>query len=100
MREGEPGDDYVLIDDGRRSRSARAAASSRTLGPGAGVGEIALIHDVPRTASVRAIEPVDGFSLDRDAFLEAVTGHAASRAAARVDAPTSGSPRTRGPAVH
>ena len=82
MREGERGVDYVLVEtgdievlqDGRRRR---------LLGPGAGVGEIALLRDVPRTASVRAVGPVTGYSLDREAFLEAVTGHAASAAAAR-----------------
>jgi CRP-like cAMP-binding protein len=47
------------------------------------VGEIALVHDAPRTASVRAIGPVKAFRMDREAFLEAVSGHAASHAAAR-----------------
>jgi CRP-like cAMP-binding protein len=60
----------------------------RTLGPGSGIGEIALMQDVPRTASVRAVGPVTAFSLGQDAFLEAVVGHATSRAAAtsRVEA--------------
>jgi CRP-like cAMP-binding protein len=43
----------------------------RTLGPGAAVGEIALLHDIPRTASVRAIGPVRAFSLSREDFLVA-----------------------------
>jgi CRP-like cAMP-binding protein len=38
---------------------------------------------VPRTASLRATTPIEAFSLDREAFLEAVTGHAVSHAAAR-----------------
>lgn len=74
MRQGEPGHDYLLVatgtvevlQDGRRLR---------TLGPGAGVGEIALLHDIPRTATVRALEPVEAFALERAAFLEAITGH-------------------------
>ena len=82
MREGDAGDDYELIDAGDVEIS-QGDAVLRTLGAGHGVGEIALVNDVPRTASVRAIGAVEVFSLDRDAFLEAVTGHAASHAAAR-----------------
>lgn len=78
MREGDPGREYVLIDNGTVEVS-QAGRMLRALGPGDGVGEIALLHDVPRTASVRAVGPVTAYSLDRDAFLEAVSGHAASR---------------------
>ena len=53
-----------------------------TLGPGTGVGEIALLQAIPRTASVIARGPVSAYGLDRSSFLEAVLGHAASRAAA------------------
>lgn len=85
MREGDPGRDYVLIDTGTVQVS-QAGRPLRTMGPCDGVGEIALLHDVPRTASVRAVGPVAAFSLDREAFLEAVTGHATSRASASVRA--------------
>ena len=85
MQEGEPGSDFLLIDRGDVEVS-QAGAALGTLGPGAGVGEIALLHDVPRTASVRAVGPVDAFSLDHESFLEAVTGHAVSHAAAEAAA--------------
>jgi CRP-like cAMP-binding protein len=85
MREGDPGSDFLLIDRGEVEVS-QAGAALGTLGPGAGVGEIALLHDVPRTASVRAVGPVDAFSLDHESFLEAVTGHAVSHAAAEAAA--------------
>lgn len=81
MQEGEPGRDFLLIDRGEVEVSQAGTTLAR-LGPGAAVGEIALLHDVPRTASVRAVDPVDAFSLDRASFLEAVTGHSVSRAAA------------------
>lgn len=81
MTEGEQGDTYVVIDTGR----VRVTAGQVVLvehGPGQGVGEIALLRQVPRTATVTAIEPVDAWIIDRETFLEAVTGHEASNAAA------------------
>lgn len=48
------------------------------LGPGAGIGEIALLRSSPRTATVRAISDVTGFSVDAMTFLAAVAGPAAA----------------------
>jgi Cyclic nucleotide-binding domain/Major Facilitator Superfamily len=81
-REGDVGDRYILIDTGEAEVS-RLGQVVGTLRPGDGLGEIALLHDVPRTASCQAVTPVDAFSLDSDAFHEAVCGHAVSHAAAR-----------------
>ncbi|HSL76598.1 MAG TPA: MFS transporter [Candidatus Limnocylindrales bacterium] len=78
MREGDQGDRYVLIDRGEADVSRFGEGIGR-LGPGDGAGEIALVHDVPRTASIRASTPIEAFALARDDFLEAVTGHPASR---------------------
>jgi hypothetical protein len=82
MREGDPGDDYVLIESGEAEVS-RFGQVIGVLGPGEGLGEIALLHDVPRTASVMALSPISAFSLDRESFLEAVTGTATSYESAR-----------------
>jgi MFS family permease len=80
IRQGDRGDRFYLIDSGVAEVELDGRVV-RVLEPGAGFGEIALVRNVPRTASVRAIEPVTLFSLDRSTFLQAVTGHAEARSA-------------------
>jgi hypothetical protein len=78
IRQGDRGDRFYLIDHGVAEVELDGRVV-RVLEPGAGFGEIALVRNIPRTASVRAIEPVMLFSLDRSRFLEAVTGQAEAR---------------------
>jgi MFS family permease len=73
MREGDHGDRFYVVESGGLtvSKDGRFIAS---LGPGDFVGEIALLRDVPRTASVTATAPTVLQALDRQHFLPAVTG--------------------------
>jgi hypothetical protein len=81
LRQGTAGDRYHIVREGRVQVS-QAGRVVRECGPGEGLGEIALLRRVPRTASVRALTPVETLALGRDDFLAAVTGHPASRLAA------------------
>jgi CRP-like cAMP-binding protein len=54
------------------------------LGPGAGVGEIALLRRMPRTATTLAVTDVTGYSVDAATFLAAVAGPAAAAVTERM----------------
>jgi MFS family permease len=77
---GDEGDRFYVIESGELA--IELATGTKTEGPGGWVGEIALLRDVPRTATVRAMTDADLLALDRDEFLGAVTGHDPANAAA------------------
>jgi hypothetical protein len=81
VRQGDHGDRFYIVASGE-VEIAIDDSPQGTLGPGEHFGEIALLRDVPRTASVTARTDVELFSLERDDFLAAVTGHSASAEAA------------------
>jgi Cyclic nucleotide-binding domain len=83
MAQGEPGNRYIVIESGEVEVTADGRLL-RTCGPGDGVGEIALLRRVPRTASVTAVTPVSAYELDAPAFLDAVAVPASSSVAALV----------------
>ncbi|MCX6363591.1 MAG: cyclic nucleotide-binding domain-containing protein, partial [Actinobacteria bacterium] len=81
IREGEAGDCFYAIATGKVAIT-KAGHEVKRLGRGEGFGEIALIHDVPRTATVTATEDTELFALEKAPFILALTGHApAARAA-------------------
>jgi MFS family permease len=74
IRQGDAGDRFYVIASGRATVEIDGREVS-TLGTGDSFGEIALLREVPRTATVRAAEPLRLFALDREHFITAVTGH-------------------------
>jgi putative peptide zinc metalloprotease protein len=67
VEQGEPGDAFYAISTGQ-VEVTEDGTSVRRMGPGSHFGEIALLLDTPRTASVRAVTPVRAFRLDRAGF--------------------------------
>ena len=89
VRQGDVGDAFYIVQSGQ----AEAVVSTdgqergqRVMGPGAYFGEIALLMDVPRTATVRALTPLVVYSLGRADFetlLQRLLPVLAAEAAAR-----------------
>jgi putative peptide zinc metalloprotease protein len=77
IRQGEVGDAFFAIGSGR-VEVLRDGRSVRNLGPGEFFGEVALLEDVPRTATVRTLTPVRVFRLEREGF-DRVVGDAFRR---------------------
>jgi hypothetical protein len=99
VAQGERGDAFFIVERGAVEVLVDGE-ERRHIGAGGSFGEIALLHDVPRTATIRALQATELRTLSRERFLLAVTGepdsHDAARqladrllAGARVEAPAS-----------
>jgi MFS family permease len=85
VQEGDVGDAFYVIDTGTVDVSRRGAHVI-TRGPGEFFGEIALIRDTPRTATVRAAEAVELVVVDRADFLDSIGAHPRCTHAAHTEA--------------
>jgi CRP-like cAMP-binding protein len=83
ITEGDIGDAYYILTVGQLSVTRQGQPTSRPLTPGDGFGEIALLYDRPRTATVTPLGSCRLLRVQRDDFLAAVTrnteGHRAAR---------------------
>jgi MFS family permease len=80
VSQGDAGHHFYVIAAGRAEVEVDEARVGE-LATGDSFGEIALLRDVPRTATVRALEPLRLYAIARDDFVAAVTGHAPTLAA-------------------
>jgi hypothetical protein len=80
VAEGEVSDRFYVIESGE-VRVTQAGTLLRTETAGEFFGEIGLLRDVPRTATVTATSPTRVYALERADFLDAVTGQDESLAA-------------------
>ncbi|HEY0871758.1 MAG TPA: cyclic nucleotide-binding domain-containing protein, partial [Acidothermaceae bacterium] len=71
MTQGERGDEFHVVVKGRVSVVRDGVAISELDAP-VGVGELALLYGIPRTATVLAIDGVETIGVDREAFLLAL----------------------------
>jgi MFS family permease len=76
---GDHGDRFYIVGQGEFD--VEAAGTHTRARTSDHFGEIALLRDLPRTATVRAVVDSKVFALERDDFLAAVTGHPGVRAA-------------------
>jgi MFS family permease len=79
VREGDESDRFYVIESGLVRVTAADGHLLREEGPGEYFGEIGLLRDVARTATITASEDTVLLALDRDEFLAAVTGHGEAR---------------------
>ena len=74
LRQGETSDRFFVIEAGR-VKVVQDGRELREEGPGEFFGEIGLLRDEPRSATVTAVEPTVLRTLDREVFLPVVTGN-------------------------
>ena len=84
VKEGDVADALYVLASGEVAVSARGEAGSsrriRTLNAPGYFGEIGLLHRIPRTATVKALETTSLYRIEGEDFLDALTGSPAAPA--------------------
>ena len=79
IREGEPGDDFYVVLEGRAKIAVRAADGNELVvgeaRDGGFFGELSMLTGEPRSARVQAVERVKALTLRREAFLQFLERH-------------------------
>jgi putative peptide zinc metalloprotease protein len=79
FQEGEPGDQFYIIETGSVAITRQTDGKTLELarrGPGEYFGEVALLNDRPRTATVTALEDTSLLGLERQYFLNLMSNFA------------------------
>lgn len=82
IQQGDRGDRFFVVREGELAVEVAAASDKReiaTLARGDYFGEMALLHDAPRAATVRATSDVELLALERNDFLRSVAGRGRAR---------------------
>jgi MFS family permease len=83
VRQGDAGRDFFVVGSGELAVSVSGSTRPQRLRAGDWFGEVALLEDVPRTATVTALAPSRLLRVEASDFLAAVTGSADGHALAR-----------------
>jgi len=75
FREGETGHALFVISEGEVAVESVAVGELARLGPSAFFGEIALVTDLPRSATIRAVTRVELLAIDREVMRDALAAH-------------------------
>jgi putative peptide zinc metalloprotease protein len=70
VRRGDPGRDFYIVRQGQVAALGKSGETLREMGPGEFFGEIALLRDTPRTATVMGVAPGTLWRLGRQDFHE------------------------------
>ena len=72
-RQGAPADKFFIVVDGEVEVTRQGEAQGTTThGPGELIGEVAILRDTPRAATITATKATTLFSLERDTFRDLV----------------------------
>lgn len=79
IRQGDSGETVYVIGSGRMVVERNGTIIDR-LGPGQLFGEIAILHEQPRTATVRTVTASDLLTIGQEEFVAAISGHPGAHA--------------------